>query len=267
MNSNKHNNLRGVKRKLLTDKEEEDKFKTIKAKFKEQIELTETKLSNEDDLLILDISNNLNNNSNDTFHNNNYLRLNEDDLSIANDLNDKENNEIDFLKQQEEQPIEFANNVSDLLNSNYLAEENKSELVNQLENQLDNELKDGNQINESFNTFLNTSLSNCYANSRPLTPLPQLDNSLIEQQQTPQHLDQRNSNANNHSQQQQQTTVAAQCQTQPQSSSSQKENQATATNFLPLNNFPALISHTKLFNSTSSSLFNAAAIVDTYFFI
>jgi len=167
------------------------------------------------------------------------------------DLNDKENNElkIDFLRHTTTvDEDEFNNNISDILNSTG---------YDDLNNETDKESNriDSNQ-NETFNTFLNSSLTQCYTNSRPLTPIPpQISNNptggqlvdeccsspIVEPQQT---VTNQRTNANSTN--------------QPQSSSS--------PNLSSFNSFPiALISNTKLFNSTSSSLINAASIVDTYF--
>ena len=252
-------NLRGVKRKLAVDKEDEDQCKP-KTKFKEP-ELNETRSA---DRHVLPDHNNLNEHASNHNH--------------------------DLPNKRADAPVEFNNNHLNSLNSNYspaaysdppnqtfddlldqpaVYQSCKTELIDELTNELvindeldelnNNELSASDATESSFNTFLNSSLNACYVNSRPLTPLPQTSSEDDPEQQItePPPEQQLKSNIIESSPQMsdQQATSSN------DSSSSGKENQP---NLSPLNNFPALISNTKLFNS-SSSLFNAAAIVDTYF--
>lgn len=230
-------NVRGIKRKL-TDNEDDEQHTKPKTKFKEhdrlQINLDDQRSDAdqfEEDQRIVDA-----------------LGRSTDD-----DLNDKENNEltIDFIKQTDDE-IEFNNNqpisayaACTIADANYQPDD--------LNDNLKGDESDENH--ESFNCFLNTSLSQCYVNSRPLTPLPQLNTTTVvsNEQQTTEHDQRIQSNSSSDSQTQ-----------QPQSSN-QTNCSTSSVNQSSLNGFPALISNTKLFNSTSSSLFSAAAIVDTYF--
>lgn len=263
-------NIRGMKRKL-NDKDDDQYFNKPKTKFKDDL----------NDLNSLNCLNNINASLPLVALDQQDLMLDEFSLNSLNKENDELNKENSDLK------IDFLNNnftsslssssINDLFNStDYLTQNETNETTKDINDHLDNEINninalddlnnnlDNQQINnESFNTFLNTSLNNCYESSRPLTPIPQLDttqndqinaNSLSADQNQPQ------SSFNSIDDSLDSSTIDHQ--------NSQPSNQLSSSkeNLSPLNKFSSLISsNTKLFNSTSSSLFNAAAIVDTYF--
>lgn len=243
-------NLRGVKRKLATDEDDQQP----KSKCKEP-ELTESihESARRNNCPALDLHSNLNDHgesSND--------RAKNDDLS--NNHPNSTYSPYPYAGDQRTYGDLLSPSSLNSPSTGYLPE--KTELIDELTNEfeINEELDQLNNNESSFNTFLNSSLTNCYVNSRPLTPLPQLDQEAGAQQEGTQQP------AEQSSEQQLKSNATDSSPPEPQASSSStdasgKENQQ---NLSPLNNFPALISNTKLFNS-SSSLFNAAAIVDTYF--